>query len=165
MSRVHCIAQLREEVCHVLGRVQAMTQTDGVDGALGVFAGNAIYVGGYRSDGRTLHFLHGHPLPGAAEVSLLKPNSIVSHGCCCHPMVCCLTWFLAKKGTARPGALCSRHCVALAPVSDSGHVPPVLFRSLCLQLAPGVYFGGLEEAAEKVLEGSLPATDFRFFVG
>jgi putative transcriptional regulator len=66
---------------------------------LTVFAACAIYVGGFKSDGQSLYVLHGHPLPGAQEIS------------------------------------------------------------------PGVFLGGLEAAATKVLEGSFPATDFRFFVG
>ncbi|GJP62942.1 hypothetical protein CLOP_g20005 [Closterium sp. NIES-67] len=79
---------------------KALAQTNQVeDAALTVFARNAIYIGGFKSDGRTLHFLHGHDLPGAKEVM------------------------------------------------------------------PGVFLGGLEAAAEQVLMGNMPPTDFRFFVG
>lgn len=47
----------------------------------------------------------------------------------------------------------------------NGFLIPSPLLPLLVQLAPGVYLGGLEEAAEKVLEGTLAPTDFRFFVG
>lgn len=80
---------------------QALPQILQTDGArlLTVFSACPIYVGGFKSDGRSLYVLHGHPLPGAVEI------------------------------------------------------------------APGVFLGGLELAATQVLEGKFPATDFRFFVG
>ncbi|CAI5524025.1 unnamed protein product [Closterium sp. Naga37s-1] len=79
---------------------QALAKVNRVEEAsLAVFARNAIYIGGFKSDGSTLYFLHGHDLPGAKE------------------------------------------------------------------LMPGVYMGGLEAAAEQVLLGNMPPSDFRFFVG
>ncbi|CAI7911455.1 unnamed protein product [Closterium sp. NIES-53] len=69
------------------------------EASLAVFARNAIYIGGFKSDGSTLYFMHGHDLPGAKEVM------------------------------------------------------------------PGVFMGGLEAAAEQVLLGKMPSSDFRFFVG
>ena len=34
-----------------------------------------------------------------------------------------------------------------------------------VQVMPGVYLGGMETAAERVLTGTIPPLDFRFFVG
>lgn len=55
--------------CRVcFGDWQGMSTGDDRETGLSVFSGNAIYVGGYKSDGRTLHLIHGHPLTGAEEV-------------------------------------------------------------------------------------------------
>lgn len=78
---------------------QALAQVNQADASLSVFGRNAIYIGGFRSDGQSMYFLHGHDLPGAEEIM------------------------------------------------------------------PGVFMGGLDAAAEEVLKGTLPASDFRFFVG
>ena len=53
---------------------QAMAQVNHVEASLSVFASNAIYVGGFRSDGRSLYCLHGHDLPGAEEVSVCNES-------------------------------------------------------------------------------------------
>ncbi|CAI5470769.1 unnamed protein product [Closterium sp. Yama58-4] len=105
------------------------------DASLAVFARNAIYIGGFKSDGSTLYFLHGHDLPGAKE-------------CAC----ICFTF-------ATPFSSCPSSLQLMPGVCMGG------LEAAAKQLMPGVYMGGLEAAAEQVLLGNMPPTDFRFFVG
>ncbi|CAI5959302.1 unnamed protein product [Closterium sp. NIES-64] len=149
------------------------------EASLAVFARNAIYIGGFKSDGSTLYFLHGHDLPGLRSQPDLP---------CVHALEAPFSTPLLLSGML---LFLHGHSLLLAsevvPRVYKGGLeleaeqvllegPSLLSPSACLtsfssscplprQLMPGVYMGGLEAAAEQVLLGNMPPSDFRFFVG
>ena len=48
--------------------MQALGDSQEEDDLLKPFTSNPIYIGGFRSDGRSLYMIHGHKLRGSAEV-------------------------------------------------------------------------------------------------
>ncbi|CAI5966588.1 unnamed protein product [Closterium sp. NIES-64] len=126
------------------------------EASLAVFARNAIYIGGFKSDGSTLYFLHGHDLRGLRSQPDLP---------CVHALEAPFSTPLLLSGML---LFLHGHSLLLA----SEVVPRVYKGGLELEAEQVLleahargYMGGLEAAAEQVLLGNMPPSDFRFFVG